>query len=237
MAAINSTSSPYSSTPGTATSSSMDLNSFDSLDGQSSLTGSPFTVYDEGLSTGSGAVPSPSRGSPFPSGYDGTVPDYGAAPYMAIPPEASIHNAIPSNVSSPSSSGNADEYGNAYIPTSVPSGMLPPPPSGHGSTAAGVIKMEYDEGDQGTRFSSQSVSGSSIGSRTEETDSQRPDMGFPQHLNSDLLHIQLQQHPHQQAMLTHHHHHSSPTQPPRSIPWETAANPAFPMYYQQSPVH
>jgi hypothetical protein len=215
------TTSPYSSTPGTASSaatsaatSSMEIDTFGVLEGAvPSLTSSPFTVYDD-------AGPSPTRGSPFPApGYDGSLPDYGASAFVPLPDNANnadgsnwppVPNAIPSTVSSPSSS--ADDYTTAgsapYMPTSMPNGMIP-------SGGNGVVKMEFDDGDR--------------------------DIGFPQHLNNDLLQLQLQHQHHQAAMLAHSNNSSntsSPDQPPRSIPWAAPPN-MFPMFYpqQQSPVH
>lgn len=212
--------SPYSSTPGTASSagtsaatSSMEIDTFGVLEGAPSLTSSPFTVYDD-------AGPNSTRGSPFPgSGYDGSISDYGAASsFVPLPDNASnadgsnwppVPNAIPSTVSSPSSS--VDDYtttgGAPYMPTSMPNGMIP--------SANGVVKMEFDDGDR--------------------------DIGFPQHLNNDLLQLQLQHHQQQAAMLVHSNNSSnmsSPDQPPRSMPWVAAPN-MFPMFYpqQQSPVH
>ena len=234
--------SPYSSTPGTgsgttsATASSMEIDTFGVLEGAPSLTGSPFTVYDD-------AGHSPTRGSPFPAGYDGSLPDYGQSGFVPLPDNANnaagdngwapIPNAVTSNVSSPSSS--ADDYttaGGSYMPTSMPGGMIPP-------TSASNVKMEFDEGDRGTPLSQQTPGLSTSGwtHRTEETNCQHQDIGFP-HLNNDLLHLQLQQ---QQAAILAHHSNSntsSPDQPPRSMPWAAPPN-MFPLFYpqQQSPVH
>lgn len=235
--------SPYS-TPGTAsattsaTNSSMDISNLGALDGTSSLTGSPFTVYDENMSTASARNPNSTRGSPFPNGYDGSLQDYGPS-YVPLPDAATnsnsnnengwngVANAIPSNVSSPGSS--AEEYsGTAYIPTSMPNDMM--------STGGnGVVKMEYDDREHGMFSTSRLPLGRSF--RTEETNCQHPDIGFPPHLNNnDLLHMQLQQQ--HQAMLAHSNT-SSPDQPPRSMPWAATATPMFPMFFpqQQSPVH
>lgn len=241
--------SPYSSTPGTASSagtsaatSSMEIDTFGVLEGVPSLTSSPFTVYDD-------AGPNSTRGSPFPgSGYDGSISDYGAASsFVPLPDNASnsdgsnwppVPNAIPSTVSSPSSS--VDDYTTAggaapYMPTSMPNGMIP--------SANGVVKMEFDDGDRGMSPLKETPGLSTSGwiCRTEETNCQHQDIGFPQHLNNDLLQLQLQHHHQQAAMLVHSNNSSnmsSPDQPPRSMPLVAAPN-MFPVFYpqQQSPVH
>jgi hypothetical protein len=221
----------------------MEIDTFGVLEGAvPSLTSSPFTVYDD-------AGPSPTRGSPFPApGYDGSLPDYGASAFVPLPDNANnadgsnwppVPNAIPSTVSSPSSS--ADDYTTAgsapYMPTSMPNGMIP-------SGGNGVVKMEFDDGDRGTLFTPRKAPGLSTSGwmyRTEETNCQLQDIGFPQHLNNDLLQLQLQHQHHQAAMLAHSNNSSntsSPDQPPRSIPWAAPPN-MFPMFYpqQQSPVH
>ncbi|KAI8666724.1 hypothetical protein NCS57_00898600 [Fusarium keratoplasticum] len=119
-----------------------------------SMTSSPYStpVYDDNLSSGSGAIPSP-RGSPFPSGDYNSLPDYGQQ-YVPLPNNCeswanTVPCPVPSNVSSPSSS--ADDYSAGYIPTSVPASMLP---SNNTSTSSinavghkDVIKMEYEEVD------------------------------------------------------------------------------------------
>jgi hypothetical protein len=109
------------------------------------------TVYDDNLSTGSGAMPSP-RTSPFPSGDYNSLPDYGQQ-YVPISNNCeSWANTVPvpSNVSSPSSSANTDDYSAGYIPTSVPTSMLPS--SNNSTTNVNVVahkdvKMEYEEVD------------------------------------------------------------------------------------------
>ncbi|KAM5361153.1 hypothetical protein ACJZ2D_013298 [Fusarium nematophilum] len=112
------------------------------------------SVYDDNLSTGSGAIPSP-RGSPFPSGGYDSLPDYGQQ-YVPLPNNceswaSTVPCPVPSNVSSPSSS--ADDYSAGYIPTSVPASMLPSSNTSSSSINAAVgghkdvIKMEYDDVD------------------------------------------------------------------------------------------
>ncbi|KAF4976832.1 hypothetical protein FZEAL_6573 [Fusarium zealandicum] len=117
------------------------------------MTSSPYStpVYDDTISTGSGAIPSP-RDSPFPSGDYGSLPDYGQQ-YVPLPNNceswaSTVPCPVPSNVSSPSSS--ADDYSAGYIPTSVPASMLPSNNTSSSSISAvghhkDVIKMEYDD--------------------------------------------------------------------------------------------
>lgn len=120
-----------------------------------SMTSSPYStpVYDDNLSTGSGAIPSP-RTSPFPSGDYNSLPDY-SQQYVPLPNNCeswanTVPCPVPSNVSSPSSSANTDDYSAGYIPTSVPASMLP---SSNNSTtnvnavAHKDVKMEYEEVD------------------------------------------------------------------------------------------
>ncbi|KAM0421724.1 hypothetical protein ACHAPD_000162 [Fusarium lateritium] len=121
-----------------------------------SMTSSPYSapVYDDNLSSGSGAVPSP-RGSPFPSGDYSPIPDYGHQ-YVPLPTNCeswanTVSCPVPSNVSSPSSS--ADDYSAGYIPTSVPTSLLPSNNTSSSSIGAighshkDVIKMEYEDVD------------------------------------------------------------------------------------------
>ncbi|KAM0550798.1 hypothetical protein ACHAPJ_008661 [Fusarium lateritium] len=121
-----------------------------------SMTSSPYStpVYDDNLSTGSGAIPSP-RGSPFPSGDYSPLPDYGQQ-YVPLSNNceswaSTVSCPVPSNVSSPSSS--ADDYSAGYIPTSVPTSLLPSNNTSSSSISAvghghkDVIKMEYDDVD------------------------------------------------------------------------------------------
>lgn len=122
-------------------------------------------VYDDNLSTGSGAIPSP-RTSPYPPGGDyvaaaanGQLPDYSQAGYVHFPPSceawaatipapAPAPSAIPSNVSSPSPSSSVtpDDFtsaGGHYLPTSAP---MMPSSSSMGLRGGEEIKMEYVDG-------------------------------------------------------------------------------------------
>ncbi|KAJ3944774.1 uncharacterized protein N0V96_004788 [Colletotrichum fioriniae] len=86
------------------------------------------SVYDDNLSSISGAVPSP-RSSPFPSNGDYNVMQELGPSYVPMPDASEswgpgIPVSVPSTVSSPSSSANTDEYGAGYIPTSVPAPMM-----------------------------------------------------------------------------------------------------------------
>ncbi|KAJ0324844.1 hypothetical protein COL5a_007613 [Colletotrichum fioriniae] len=88
----------------------------------------PNSVYDDNLSSISGAVPSP-RSSPFPSNGDYNVMQELGPSYVPMPDASEswgpgIPVSVPSTVSSPSSSANTDEYGAGYIPTSVPAPMM-----------------------------------------------------------------------------------------------------------------
>lgn len=186
---------------------------------------SPYStpVYEDSISASAGTGPSPSRGSPFHGGYDASLQDYGAS-YVPIPDSSASHsnsgdgswnamtNGVPSTGSSPSSS--TDDYnGTAYIPTSIPSGMMPPGPNGS-------VKMEYEEN----------------GSDQDVGFPQHLNNGLLQMQLQQQQHHS--QHPHH-SMVGHSSSTSSPDQPLRSIPWATSAQPVFPMLYpqQQSPVH
>ncbi|EEY18190.1 conserved hypothetical protein [Verticillium alfalfae VaMs.102] len=103
----------------------------------------PNSVYDDNLSSVSGAIPSP-RSSPFPAsgGYSG-MPELGPS-YVPLPDASESWGpgvSVPSNVSSPSSSANTDEYGGAYIPTSIPAPMM--------EARSVPAKMDYDDVDSG----------------------------------------------------------------------------------------
>ncbi|KIL95794.1 hypothetical protein FAVG1_00532 [Fusarium avenaceum] len=146
---VSMTSSPYSA-PGTALSVTIPV-STTSPPHHSILT-TP-SVYDDNLSTGSGAIPSP-RGSPYPSGDYSPLPDYGqqyVLPNNCESWASTVSCPVPSNVSSPSSS--ADDYNAGYIPTSVPTSMLPSNNTSSSSISAvghahkDVIKMEYEDVD------------------------------------------------------------------------------------------
>ncbi|KAI3573389.1 hypothetical protein IWW34DRAFT_855528 [Fusarium oxysporum f. sp. albedinis] len=97
------------------------------------------TVCNGSLSTGSDAIPSP-RGAPFPGDYS-CLHDYGQQ-YIPF----TISYPIPSNISTVSSSGD-DSAG--YIPTSVPTPVLPSNNTSSPSICAtyntDVINMEYIE--------------------------------------------------------------------------------------------
>ncbi|ODA79231.1 hypothetical protein RJ55_04824 [Drechmeria coniospora] len=115
-----------------------------------SLTSSPYsapTVYDDNISATSsgGAIPSPQM-SPLPTGadYGQALPDYSQPQYVPLSNSSDAWSGlpsatIPSSVPSPSPSAN-DEFGNTanYIPTSMPTSMLP-----HG--AAKDVKMEFED--------------------------------------------------------------------------------------------
>ncbi|GKU20631.1 hypothetical protein FLAG1_06295 [Fusarium langsethiae] len=161
---VSMTSSPYSA-PGTTLSVTIPC-SVPSPTSNGILTAP--SVYDDNLSSGSGAVPSP-RGSPFPSGDYSPIPDYGQQQYVPLPTNceswaSTVPCPVPSNVSSPSSS--ADDYSAGYIPTSVPTSLLPSNNTSSSSIGAvghshkDVIKMEYedvDSHDTGYRLSNPSM--------------------------------------------------------------------------------
>ncbi|KAK1715064.1 uncharacterized protein BDZ83DRAFT_655862 [Colletotrichum acutatum] len=117
-------------------------------------------VYDDNLSSISGAVPSP-RSSPFPSNGDYNVMQELGPSYVPMPDASEswgpgIPVSVPSTVSSPSSSANTDEYGAGYIPTSVPAPMM------DARSIPGKMS-EYDDVDSvaGSHLSSSSVVSSS----------------------------------------------------------------------------
>ncbi|KAL6820162.1 hypothetical protein J3E69DRAFT_357570 [Trichoderma sp. SZMC 28015] len=139
------TDSSYSSnsagTPGTMPNSAHDLYF-------GPLTPGP-SVYDDNLSSGSGAVPSP-RVSPLPSSDFNQIPDYAQQSYGHITgaggeawPASVAPNPVLGNISSPSSPAHGEEYNAAYIPTSVPS-MIP--------ATLKDIKQDYDEMDHGSMY-------------------------------------------------------------------------------------
>jgi hypothetical protein len=145
---VSMTSSPYSA-PGTTLSVTIPCSA--SSPTPNGILTAP-SVYDDNLSSGSGAIPSP-RGSPFPSGDYSPIPDYGQQ-YVPLPNNceswaSTVPCPVPSNVSSPSSS--ADDYSAGYIPTSVPSSMLPSNNTSSSNISAvghsqkDVIKMEYED--------------------------------------------------------------------------------------------
>lgn len=100
-------------------------------------------VYDGDLSSSSGAVPSP-RVSPLPSSDFHQIPDYAQQSYGHITSAASEPwpatvppNPVLGNIPSPSSPAHGDEYNVGYIPTSVPTSMMP--------SSLKEIKQDYDE--------------------------------------------------------------------------------------------
>ncbi|KAI5458898.1 hypothetical protein BGZ63DRAFT_267952 [Mariannaea sp. PMI_226] len=115
-------------------------------------------VYDDNLSTASGPIPSP-RTSPFPSSDYGSLPEY-SAQYLPLPNNCETWAntvPIPSNVSSPTSSANTDDYSTGYIPTSVPASMLPSNnTSSSNISAVGQghkdVKLEYEDVDHDAAF-------------------------------------------------------------------------------------
>jgi hypothetical protein len=175
---VSMTSSPYSA-PGTTLSVTIPC-SVPSPTSNGILTAP--SVYDDNLSSGSGAVPSP-RGSPFPSGDYSPIPDYGQQ-YVPLPTNCeswanTVSCPVPSNVSSPSSS--ADDYSAGYIPTSVPTSLLPSNNTSSSSIGAvghghkDVIKMEYedvDSHDAGYRLSNPSMQ--PVSSHTYMAQQQQP---------------------------------------------------------------
>ncbi|KAL5611305.1 hypothetical protein FOBRF1_007422 [Fusarium oxysporum] len=105
------------------------------------------TVYDNNLSTGSDAIPSPC-GSPFPGDYNSLV-DYNQQ-YVPLPNNceswaSTVPCPIPSNTSSPSSSVNV--YRAGYVPTSTPTLILPCNSTGSSSISVmghkDVTKLGY----------------------------------------------------------------------------------------------
>ncbi|KAI5456202.1 hypothetical protein BGZ63DRAFT_367572 [Mariannaea sp. PMI_226] len=108
-------------------------------------------VYDSNLSSGSDAIPSPC-GSPFPNDCN-CLPDY-SQQYVAVPINceswtSTVPCPVPFNVLSPLSS--ADNYSTGYIPTSVPTSIVPSNnTSPSGISAVGhkdIVEMEYNHVD------------------------------------------------------------------------------------------
>jgi len=117
------------------------------------------SVYDDNLSTVSGAVPSP-RSSPFPSGGYGGMAELGPS-YVPLPDTTTetwapaVPVSVSSSVSSPSSSANTDEYGApAYIPTSIPAPLM--------DARSVPAKMDYDDVDSGESRASHLLGRSAI---------------------------------------------------------------------------
>ncbi|OBR07880.1 BZIP transcription factor [Colletotrichum higginsianum IMI 349063] len=142
----------------------------------------PNSVYDDNLSSISGAVPSP-RSSPFPSNGDYNVMQELGPSYVPMPDASEswgpgIPVSVPSTVSSPSSSANTDEYGAGYIPTSVPAPMM--------DARSIPAKMDYDDVDSGGWSPLHAVVGLQRNSETLTT--QSLDAGYP-HNHSMGTHV------------------------------------------------
>ncbi|RFU79660.1 hypothetical protein TARUN_2527 [Trichoderma arundinaceum] len=197
------------------------------------------SVYDDNLSSGSNAVPSP-RVSPLPSSDFNQITDYTQQSYGHITsagseawPATVAPNPVLANISSPSSPAHGEEYNAAYIPTSVPPSMMP--------TTLKEIKQDYDEIDHNTRANMKSFSPGGI------------------RLNTSTLHnlpqaYMQQQHQHQHQHPQHQHQqppppplhpyaHQHQQQPPPPHPAHSASphtplqqrnqqwNPAYSLYY------
>ncbi|KAF7563209.1 hypothetical protein G7046_g922 [Stylonectria norvegica] len=117
------------------------------------MTSPPYStsVYDDSLSTTSGHISSP-RASPFPTSDYQSMSDFNSQ-YVPLTSNCETWAsgvALPSNVSSPSSSAHADDYAAGYIPTSAPTSMVPSSNnSSNNATAVALkaVKMEFDEVD------------------------------------------------------------------------------------------
>lgn len=174
-------------------------------------------VYDDNLSSISGAVPSP-RSSPFPSNGDYNVMQELGPSYVPMPDASEswgpgIPVSVPSTVSSPSSSANTDEYGAGYIPTSVPAPMMD-------ARSIPAKMSEYDDVDSGRLSSLCPVVG--LQRKSETLTTQLLDAGYP-HSHHSM--------PHQsQVPISHHHqpylHHQQS--------WNSYPTP---VYYQQPSAH
>lgn len=75
--------------------------------------------------------------------------------------------SVPSNVSSPSSSANTDEYGGAYIPTSIPAPMM--------EARSVPAKMDYDDVDSGKQRTPTAY----VQRNPETLTTQSADAGYP----------------------------------------------------------
>ncbi|KAL6874736.1 hypothetical protein J3F83DRAFT_515800 [Trichoderma novae-zelandiae] len=126
---------------------------YTATDSSYSSTSAGTPVYDDNLSSGSGAVPSP-RVSPLPSSDFNQITDYAQQSYGHMtsaggePWQPSVApNPVLGNIPSPSSPAHGEEYSAAYIPTSVPPAMIP--------ATLKDIKQDYDELDHNSmHFSS-----------------------------------------------------------------------------------
>ncbi|KAH7120104.1 hypothetical protein B0J13DRAFT_680741 [Dactylonectria estremocensis] len=160
-------------------------------------------VYDDNPNTSTGAIRSP-RASPSPPEDYGSLPDC-SQQYVPLPNNCeSWANTVPvpSNVSSPSSSANTDDYGAGYIPTSVPASMLPSNNTSTSSiSAVGThkdIKMQYenvDHPDASFRLANQSMQGAP----NPYMQSQQQQFQYQQHLEHQQDQHQQQQQQQQPA--------------------------------------
>lgn len=170
------------------------------------------SVYDDNLSSISGAVPSP-RSSPFPANGDYNVMQELGPSYVPMPDASEswgpgIPVSVPSTVSSPSSSANTDEYGAGYIPTSVPAPMM--------DARSIPTKMDYEDVDSGGCSSCMRW----LGQRNSETlTTQFLDAGYPHHHHAMG---------HQHVPMAHQSYL------PHQQSWNTYPTP---VYYQQPSAH
>lgn len=117
-----------------------------------SMASSPYStpVYDDNLSSGRGTIPSPRTWSFLSGDYN---PLLDISQQCVSPPNSCQSWArtfpcpVPSNVSNPSLCANTDDYNAGYIPTSVPTSMLP---SNNTNTNVNAlshkdIKLEYED--------------------------------------------------------------------------------------------
>jgi hypothetical protein len=186
------------------------------------------TIYDDNMSPGGSAIPSP-RTSPFPAGdyapaSNQQLHDYNhaaAAGYVPFPANCETWAAtipaatVPSNVSSPSSSSvGAEDFttaapGGQYLPTSAP--MIPSPNLNGHLRVGEEIKMEYEDGNDHGFPLDRSPSISRSNSNSNNGTPSLPTMGF---------------------------HALMPHQMPHQAAHQTAPWGMYPMYYPvQSPVH
>ncbi|KAH6883812.1 hypothetical protein B0T10DRAFT_579835 [Thelonectria olida] len=177
------------------------------------------TIYNDNLSTGSDAIPSP-RESPFPGDYN-SLPDY-SQQYVPLSNNceswaSTVPCPVPSNVSSRSSS--ADDYSAGHIPISVPTSILPSNNTSSSSICAvchkDVVKMEYD-GVTHHGTIPQGLPLPDVRPGKEVTHTQCLDAGF-RRSNPPLQPPT----PHSHPYMSHHHHQQSA--------WYM-----YPMYYPQS---
>ncbi|UKZ50441.1 hypothetical protein TrVGV298_004704 [Trichoderma virens] len=190
-------------------------------------------VYDDNLSSGSGAVPSP-RVSPLPSSDFNQITDYAQQSYGHIAgaggeawPASVAPNPVLGNIPSPSSPAHGEEYSAAYIPTSVPS-MIP--------ATLKDIKQDYDEMDHGSglRLNTSTLHNlpQAYMQQQHQHQHQHQHPQHPQHQHQQPpppppLHAYSQQH--QQQQPPHPAHSASPHTPlqQRTPQW----NAAYSLYY------